>query len=209
MKMKTFSRIIFALGALLWLVAISAGFAIQESLTRMDQIGGRARSDLHELMLGHAQTHASKRGIKWSEDKELANAAAMAHYNNVPIGMIWQFRKWENGADLYAWGQIVRASSVKALFWPTKQQSWQAGRTIRQAYPWFMMQYPKEIKASMLKRGLKGPMSMEKLLGDPELRDLFVTYVVDRMWKARAHRKSQKAFIIKQWDKWDNERGAP
>ncbi len=182
---------------------------IQDGKDRMDAVGSEAKSDLHELMLGHAQAHASKRGIKWSEERELANVAAMADYNGVPVGMIWPFRKWENGADLYEWGQIVNASSVKALFWPSKMQSWQAARTIRNAYPWFVLAHAEEIKANLKKRGLRPGISMELLLEDPAIRRLFVGFVVDQAWKARARRKDQKAFIISKWNQWDNERGAP
>lgn len=206
--MKTLSPIIFVLGVMLWLIATSAWFGIEKSLERMDTMGSQARSDLHELMLGHAQAHAAKKGIKWDEDRELANVAAMAGYNNVPVGMIWPFRKWENGADLYEWGQIVRAGSVRALFWPSKQQSWQAGRTIRNAYPWFVLAHAEEIRRNLKRRGLKPGISMELLLEDDALRLFFVSYVVDHTWKARARRKQQKAFILSKWNQWDNERGA-
>ncbi len=204
--MKTFSLFVL-------LVGISVGnvsfyIATERTRLQMDQIGGQARSDLKELMLGHAQTHASKRGIKWSEERELANVAALADYNEVPVGMLWPFRKWENGADLYEWGQIISASSLKALFWPTKQQSWQAGRTIRKDYPWFMLEHADAVRASLERRSLRPGIGMELLLEDRALRDLFVGHVVNRAWKARARRKSQKAFILDQWEKWDTERGS-
>lgn len=178
------------------------------SLHVMAGMRDQTKAELHELMLGRAQVHASKRGIKWSEERELANVAAIADYNEVAVGMLWPFRKWENGADLYEWGQVVSASSVKALFWPTKQQSWQAGRTIRKDYPWFMLEHADTVRASLKERGLRPGIGMELLLEDPALRALFVGHVVKRAWKARARRKQQKAFILKQWEKWDTERGA-
>lgn len=206
--MKIFSWGFLAFGLTFSLITTGLYLGIDESRIRMDAVGSQARSDLHELMLGHAQAHAAKKGIKWDEERELANVAAMALYNNVPVGMIWPFRKWENGADLYEWGQIVRAGSVRALFWPSKQQSWQAGRTIRNSYPWFVLAHAEEIKANLKERGLKPGISMELLLADQEMRELFVGYVVNQVWKARARRKQQKAFIISKWNQWDNERGA-
>lgn len=202
------SRWVLAYSAFLAMVPSAAFLGMFISLSRVEDMRDQTKAELHELMLGHAQTHASKRGIKWSEERELANVAALANYNEVPVGMLWPFRKWENGADLYEWGQVVSASSVKALFWPTKQQSWQAGRTIRKDYPWFMLEHADTVRKSLKERGLKPGIGMELLLEDPVLRDLFVGHVVDRVWKARARRKSQKAFILKQWEKWDNERGS-
>lgn len=197
------------LGVMPILLPVGAVFGMLASMSLIKDMRDETKMELHELMLGHAQTHASKRGIKWSEERELANVAAVADYNSVPVGMIWPFRKWENGADLYEWGQIVSAESVKALFWPTKQQSWQAGRTIRNAYPWFTLKHADAVRANLKKRGLKPGIQMELLLGDKDMRELFAGYVVNQAWKARAHRKSQKAFILKQWEKWDTERGAP
>lgn len=191
------------------LVNLAFFMGTRAGLNRIDGMQSEVKQDLHELMLGHAQAHAAKRGIKWSEERELANVAAVADYNSVPVGMIWPFRKWENGADLYEWGQIVSAGSVKALFWPTKQQSWQAGRTIRNAYPWFTLKHADAISANLKERGLKPGIQMELLLEDQDMRELFVGYVVNQAWKARARRKSQTAFILKQWEKWDTERGAP
>ena len=69
------------------LVPVGALIGITASLGVMRGMSNETKAELHELMLGHAQTHASKRGIKWSEAKELANVAAMADSMSLPVSL--------------------------------------------------------------------------------------------------------------------------
>lgn len=196
---------------LLWAIAVlvplSCFFGVRLTMVQVGNHLAQTRAELDELLLADAQSLARKQGIRWDEERELAYAAAIAAYNNLPVGMFWQFRRWENGSKMYAWGQIVRDGSVRSLFLPSQQQVAQAGRTIRQSWDWFMYANRKKIQASLKSRGIKGPANMERVLGDRDLRAQFVTYVVEKIWRARANRKNQIRFILDAWEKWDKERG--
>lgn len=201
------------LRALAWavvvLVPLSCFFGISLALDRMQTLHESVRGELDELLLADAQALAAKQGIRWDEERELADVAALAAYNGIPVGLGWQFRLWENGSKLYAWGQIVRDGSVRALFKPTRQQAAQAMRTLRRAYQWFLLAHSKEVKESLKKRGLKLQTSPQRVLDDPAIRRQFVRFIVEDVWRARSGRKKQNAFILGAWEKWDTERGKP
>ena len=191
------------------LAPLACYFGVTIAMVQMQDLLAQNRDELDELLLADAQAHAARMGIRWDEERELAKAAAIADYNGIPIGLFWQFRRWENGSKLYAWGQVVRAGSVRALFMPSDQQVAQAARTIAQAWHWFALINAEKIRASLEKRGIKGRATMAQILGDRELRKDFVTFVVEKIWRARARRKDQIRFILGAWEKWDTERGKP
>jgi hypothetical protein len=195
------------------LLAVGAYFAgVSKSNLAAESTIIQLEESIEERLVAETHELARRRGIRWDET-ELTYAAPIAAYADIPIGLAWQFRVWENGGPYVAWGQIVRDESVRSLFRPSRQQAAQAIRTLRRGAFWFAVvdtrgnQLAKEIWAKHNKNhGVPDP---EILLENSRIREPLVKFIVNEAWRARGDRYGQSTAIIEWWNKWDRERSKP
>jgi hypothetical protein len=164
------------------------------------------------VVLGEAQKAANRRGIKWDSEKELAETALLAEYSGIPAGLAWQFRKWENGAKIYAWGQIGYKDALMGLFEPTRRQPAQAVRTLRIGTFWWAVAWASRnpVRAREALARIDWSVGLPDALvltSRPENRGPYAKFLIEKAWKARAGRSGQYDFVLAEWNAWDEERG--